>query len=150
MGAAPNQTTSAGPALLCRVGGRVCAIPLAEVVETLRPLPIEPMGGAPAFVLGAAVIRGRALPVVDAAQLLGEPGGAPTRFVTVRAGDREVALAVDAVLGVGALTAAEVAQLPPLLGDAGGVVAALASRDAALLVVLRGARVVAGAIDGAP
>ena len=137
----------AGPALLCRIRRGVCAIPLDDVVETMRPLPIEPAPGAPGFVLGLAIIRGRPLAVIDLARLLGDAGGPTTRFVTIRTGGREVALAVDAVIGVRTVTAAAVRELPPLLRDAGGaVVDAIGALDAELLFVLRGARLVPDAV----
>jgi hypothetical protein len=53
-----TQPYDAGLSLLCRVDTRLCALPLATVLETLRRLSIEPLAGAPAFVLGRSVIRG--------------------------------------------------------------------------------------------
>src|ERR1039458_3558579 len=89
--------------LLCRVHGRRCALPLEHVVETMRPLPIGPLAGAPPGVSGLAVIRGAPVPVVDLSRLFSSDVGyievAPTRFVTVRVGQRVVALAVDRVEG---------------------------------------------------
>ena len=130
--------------LLCRVRGRVCALPLAHVVEIMRPLPIEILGGAPAFVCGASVVRGRPIPVVDPGVLLGTTDPpAPTRFVTVRAGGRHVALAVESVLGVRALTTDTMGDVPSLLRDAqADVVAAMGTLDAQLLLVLQTARLV--------
>ena len=81
--------------------------------------------------------------MVDLAKLLG--GGddsAPTRFVTVRAGARSVALSVDAVLGIRDIAPAMQTDLPPLLRDARPdiveAVSMLASGD--LLLVLKAAR----------
>src|ERR1700733_14675484 len=95
--------------LLFRVRARLCALPLAHVVETMRPLPVEAMAGAPRCVRGLAIIRGAPIPVVDVAELLGE-GSVQTdtgtrsqpaaRFVAVKVADRGIALAVDGVLGV--------------------------------------------------
>src|SRR5262245_27177172 len=97
----------AGEMLVTRVGGVACALPVGHVVDTNRPLPVEPTGGgrgandqALAVVDGLAMIRGEPVPVVDARRLLGVPGGEATRFVVVRAAQRRVALAVDAVLDV--------------------------------------------------
>ena len=88
--------------LLVRAGPRICALSLADVVETMRPGPIEPLAGAPEVVRGLAVIRGAPVPVVDLASLLGDgEHSVPTRFVTVRTGERNVALLVDEVMGIG-------------------------------------------------
>ena len=135
--------------LLCRVGSRLCALPLQHVLETLRPLPVEPLSGAPEQVLGIALIRGVAQPVVDVARLLGEPDAQVTRYITILVGERRVALAVGAVLGTRPLMKDAWQQLPPLLRHAGQeAVAALGELDAELLLVLDSARLVPA--EGAP
>src|SRR5215467_11854932 len=55
--------------LLVRVHGSLCALPLGHVQEVLRPLPLQAVPGAPAFVCGVTVIRGGVMPVIDAAVL---------------------------------------------------------------------------------
>lgn len=127
--------------LVCRVRARRCALPLDRVIETMRPLPIEPMAGSPAFVRGLSVIRGVPLPVIDAALLLGEPAEHAERFVIVRVDDRQVALAVGQVLGVRDAARGSLHALPPLLGDTSApAVAAVGLLDAQLLLVLGSAR----------
>jgi purine-binding chemotaxis protein CheW len=127
--------------LLCWVASRVCALPARDLLETLRPLPVEPIAGAPHFVRGVSVIRGEPLPVVDVARLLGADASQPARFVTLRVGERRLALAVGAVLGVRPLSRELLADAPALLGAAcADVVASLGASDGQLLVVLRSAR----------
>jgi purine-binding chemotaxis protein CheW len=129
--------------LLVESGGHTCALPLANVRETMRPQPIERLGGAPAFVLGLAVIRGSSLPVVDLGGVLANERAERrfTRFVTLAVNGREVALAVEAVRGVSTLDERTFGALPPLLGSAGAeAVDALALHDAELLLILRAAR----------
>ena len=129
--------------LICRTGTRFCALPVGLVIETMRPLPIEVLAGMPSFVRGLSVIRGIPTPVVDAGALLAtrESVGA-TRFVTLRAGGRQVALAFETVLGVRSLSVASLEELPPLLHDAGAeLVSALGTLDAELLIVLQSARI---------
>lgn len=131
--------------MVCRVGARLCALPLAQVVETMRPLATSPVAGAPCFVSGVAIIRGAPVPVVDAGALLGGGGGRADerRLVTLRLGQRQVALAVDAVLGVRELEAASLAELPSLLSDArSGGVESLGALDDGLLLFLDGARLI--------
>lgn len=130
-----------GEWLVCRVQTRLCALPLEHVIETLRPMPVEPVAGAPPFVLGLAVIRGVPLPVVDAARLLGTDQAKAERFVTVIAGNRRIALAVDCVLGVRAVAPESLQALPPLLHEADtDVIAAIGLLDAELMLVLRSAK----------
>jgi len=127
------------PVVLMRCGARLCSLPVACVAETLRPLPVEYLAGAPPFVQGAAVVRGMPVPVLDLAALLGSesPAASRGRFVLVRAGERSVALAVDAVLGVRAAPSGA-ASVPPLLAEARPeAVEALQHLDRELLFVLR-------------
>jgi purine-binding chemotaxis protein CheW len=127
------------PCLLCRVRTWVCALPIDTVVETMRPLPIEPLASAPRFVRGVSIIRGEPVPVVDGGMLLSDsPLSSPRRLVTLEVSGRRVALAVDEVLGVRTVAAS---STPPLLQHAHeDVVAAIETLDAELLVVLRTAR----------
>jgi purine-binding chemotaxis protein CheW len=139
--------------LLVRAGARLCALPIGSVAETMRPLPVSQVAGAPPFVLGVAIVRGEPVAVVELGAFVGGPQApsAATRWVTVRAGGRHAALAVTAVLGVTELDAAGAGAVP-LVGDAcAGAIASLRSRDRDLLVVLDAARVVREAqVDGAP
>lgn len=130
--------------MLVAIGSRSGSIPLQHVLETMRPLPIEPVAGVPAFVLGLSVIRGAPVPVVDLAAVLGATGScAPSRFAVLKIGDRRVALAVEAVLGVRAVDATALERVPPLLGEASAdVLEAIGSLDAGLLLALRTARLV--------
>jgi purine-binding chemotaxis protein CheW len=122
-------------AVLCRIGGLRCALPIQQVVETFRPLPVEHVRGAPAFVSGVTIHRGAAVPVVDGRRLFGTASDQPpARFVALRAGDRHVALAVDEVVGIAALP--DGAELPPLLSGAAEGVAAILAADGELWHVL--------------
>lgn len=124
--------------LVVAVQTRVCALPLFHVMETMRPLPIEPLSGAPSFVHGVAVIRGIPTPVVDLGDLVGAPGGPRGRFITLRLGGRQAALSVGDVLGIRELDATMTQKLPPLLQEASrDVIEAIGTLDAQFLVVLR-------------
>lgn len=150
--------------LVVAVGTRSCAIPLAHVAETMRPLPIEPVPGTPPFVRGVSVVRGVPIPVIDLRALLENNDVSPAygRFVTLRVDDRSVALGVNEVIGVRTLDTGQLQELPHLLRDvATGTIEALGVRDARLLLVLRAARIVpddvwpalagaAGAAGGTP
>lgn len=130
--------------LVCHSGRCAFALPLLHVVETMRPLPIEPLADTPPFVLGVALIRGSVTPIIDVAQLIGTAGhAAPARFVTLDIAGRQVALAVERVTGVRTLPRLLLEDPPPLLQHAdAGAVAAISALDAELLIVLRSARLV--------
>ena len=135
------EDRSTGLSLVCRVQARLCALPLEHVVETMRPLAVEPLANAPSFVLGLAVVRGEPLAVVDAARVMGMQDAPIGRFVTVAVGVGRIALAVGDVVGMRRLPPGSLRALPPLLHEAAGdVVDAVGLLDAELLLMLRSAR----------
>lgn len=136
--------------LIVRAGARRCALRASEVLETMRPLPVERAGDAPDFVAGVAVIRGRPVPVVDLAKLLGEArANGIARFVCLRVGERRVALAVEEVLDLRSLPDSGLEAMPPLLAG-GSRAAALGALDAKLLLLLEGARILPEAFGERP
>lgn len=132
---APSQV---GPLLVIfRAADLLLGLPVAHVVEILRPLPADTVPGAPPFVTGLSLIRGLATPVVSMRALLDAPPGFPTRLAVLRTGPRRVALAVDAVEGLARAPAASFMEAPPLLTRiAAGALESVAALDGALLLVL--------------
>ena len=130
---------------MCRVRDVLAALPVADLIETMRPLSVAPLGQTHPFVLGVAVIRGLPTPVVDPGVLLEHGPGAhatpSTRFVTVRTGARVIAVAVDEVLGLRRFASATLHALPRLVADA-PMFGSLAALDDELVVWLRTARLV--------
>ena len=128
-------------AILARTGQRTLAIAVEDAIEIMRPMPIEPMPGLPAYVLGTALIRGLPTPVLDLARLLGETTGGPgSRFVIVRDGDRFLALALQQVIGLRAMEAGAWQTLPSLLEGAAPHVTALGVLPEGLVSLLRTGR----------
>lgn len=129
-------------ALLFRVQSRLYALPVAHVVETMRPLPVERLANASLAIRGLALIRGVPTPVVSLASLLDEEAHF-TRFITITTGRGPIALTASAVLGVHPIVASSLRDLPPLLKDANSeAVSAIGTADAELLTVLNAARLV--------
>lgn len=145
--------------LIVSAAQRLCALNLAEVIETFRPLPIASVAGAPAYVLGLSIVRGLSVAVVDLCQLLegdrfegdrleGDKAALASaasaqRVVSLRVGERTIALLVDAVLGVRSLDTAQLASTPGLMGAvASDLLSTLGQLDEQLLVVLRSGRLV--------
>ncbi|MDE1972836.1 MAG: chemotaxis protein CheW [Hyphomicrobiales bacterium] len=121
-------------------------MPIGHVIEIMRPLPVEPVAGAPPYVRGLSIIRGLPVPVVDLGLLIGARATVVTRVVTMRAA-RVVAMAVDSVAGVSAVAREALGELPPLVRDAApDVIAAIGRIDNDLIVFLHAARVVPDAV----
>lgn len=140
------------PVLPVRAGSSIVAIPVPQVSEIMRALPVESFGGAPRFVAGLAIIRGSPTPVIDLHALLTDrpalltdrpamPPLAGARFVALRVASRRVALCVDAVLPLRTLDHGQLGALPPLWqGEHPPAAVALGALDRDLLIVLETTR----------
>lgn len=130
-------------ALLCSVRTSLFALPLTHVLEIMRPLPVQPMPGSPAFVKGLAIVRGKPVAVVDLACVIDGEQGVPCRWVAVRAGTGSALIEVDRIVGIRPLPPEMLSGLPPLLKNADlQMVAAIGTLDAALLLVLDESRLI--------
>jgi purine-binding chemotaxis protein CheW len=105
----------------------------------MRPLPVEPISGVPSFVQGISIIRGIPTPVIDLGGVVGSPSERAGRFVSLRVGDKQVALSVNAVLGIRDLGEVVMMEaLPPLLQRASKeVIETIGTLDEQVLMVLR-------------
>lgn len=141
-----ERTMSEQISLLVVVGGTLrVGLPIAQVRETMRPLPIESLGYPLPFVLGLSTIRGLSTPVIDLGLLLArrERPASFRRFVTIHVEDRLAALAVEEVEGVVTMNASSFSRLPPLLSQAAGdSVEGLSLADAKLFLALKPSRLV--------
>jgi purine-binding chemotaxis protein CheW len=124
--------------LICRVGSKLCGLPLRHVIETMRPLSLERLANMPPFVSGVSLIRGRPTPVLSARELLGSDETARAgRYVTLKVAGRHVALAVDSIVGLRDVDGTTLSALPPLLrAEQDHAIDAVGRLDAELLVVL--------------
>jgi purine-binding chemotaxis protein CheW len=133
-------------AVIVVCGALACALPVRDVIETMRPLPVEPLRSAPDFVLGVTMVRGAPVPVVHLGRLLRGDDTPPQRFISLRVAERCVVLAVDACLGVRPLQPQVFQELPPLLSAAADV-KAVTQLDAQLCLVLDAARLLPEAVE---
>lgn len=125
--------------ILFRTGPRLCALPVEHVVEVMRPPPTEPVRGAPRFVVGAAMVRGRSMPIIDMQALLsGSPLAEPTRMMNVRVGqDRSVGVLASEVHGV--IDDDGEGERSPLFADA-NTIEKIGALDRGLLTILSAAQ----------
>jgi purine-binding chemotaxis protein CheW len=136
---APEEAVTA---LVFRAGALLCALPLDEVIETMRPLATRPLAGTPAFVRGISVLRGVPTPVIDVARLLTGANGEVERYVAVGTERGPVALATGSVLGIRATEAGSAEPHPALLGASHRLVAGVGTYRAEPLLLLQSMRAV--------
>lgn len=85
-----------------RVASESYAMPVLHVLEVTGLGDVAAVPGSRPEMLGVRNVRGRILPVVDLAVLLGIPRRAPPgRLIIAEAGERQACFAVEAVSEVG-------------------------------------------------
>jgi purine-binding chemotaxis protein CheW len=101
-----------------RVADESYAVAVTNVLEVADLGEVTPVPGAVREVLGVRNLRGKILPVVDLAALLGtRRAGPPARLLVAESDGRQAGLAIDEVTEVGELAdPAEDADSPLLLG----------------------------------
>jgi purine-binding chemotaxis protein CheW len=85
------------------VRGEPYALPLAELREVIRVERITPIPRAPAHARGLTSVRGRLVPVIDAAIALGGapcPTGGAARILIVHHDHRPLGILVEEVAGL--------------------------------------------------
>jgi len=101
-----------------RVADEAYAVPVAHVLEVAGLGQVTPVPGSRAEILGVRNLRGKILPVIDLAALLGtRRAGPPGRLLVTESGGRQAGLAIDEVTEVGELAdLADEAEFALLLG----------------------------------
>lgn len=119
-GPAGAGTTGTDGVLAVTVAGEFFALPAAAVREVLRPLPLTRVPQAPPALLGLANLRGRVLPVLSLAGLMGlrAEEASPAARVVVVEGLPALGLLVGRVGRLGPAEGARPVDLPALLGRA--------------------------------
>lgn len=103
------------------LAGQQLIVDMNQVSEILQPPRLTKVPGVRSWVLGIANVRGRLVPVMDLAGLLGLPSKAALRsrrVLVVENGDHLSGLLVDAVLGMQQFTLEEqkgIANLDPAI-----------------------------------
>jgi purine-binding chemotaxis protein CheW len=134
---------AANMSLIFRAGQLLCALRLNDVIETMRPLVVQPLAGTPPYVSGISIMRGLPTPVIDVARLLGGCEAQVTRFVAVRTGRGPIALATSTVMGIRPTLGDTDRQNTPLLGAAPArMVAAVGAIDTEPIFQLHSMRLV--------
>lgn len=103
------------PHLLIRIGAETYGLPLAAVREIASfPAKLSRVPGAPPDLLGVMNLRGRPMPVLDAARRFGAERGVGRRVVVLAARGEQAAFAVDADMTIVDIDAASLFGAPQL------------------------------------
>jgi purine-binding chemotaxis protein CheW len=121
MSQAPLPAADEG-VLTIKVAGELLALPIARVMEIIRPSPLTRVPLGPPNLLGLANLRSTVLPVFSLAGLLGHQASKPnaaTRVVVIEA-DTRVGLVVDEVSALAGRTDYRLLDIDQLLiGESG-------------------------------
>ncbi len=126
-----------------RVGSQEFALEISQVERILRWRRPAPLPGAPGFLEGLVSHEGGVVPVVDLRKRLSVEAvaGEETRLVVLTLDGQRVAGAVDAVVEVLRVDAAEITPPPPLVrGLAAKYLTGVVSRDDRTIVLLNAGR----------
>jgi uncharacterized repeat protein (TIGR01451 family) len=124
------------------LAGTDYAVPIANLVETSRPLPVTPVPNLPEWVLGVANVRGDIVSLVDLRLFLGlerceRPAQQRLLVVRARGEDMTTGLLVDQVRGLRRLPARNFEALAaPVTDRVGAYLQGLAEHGGRLLAVL--------------
>ncbi len=130
------------PWLFGSVGSVYFSFSIADIIAVFRPAPIRSIPGPPAL-LGISVARGKSVPVLDLATLLGVTEASVHRFLLVRVGDRQVILAVDKIEGIMRLDVQQISRLPPLLKHLDRIgISEIVTLDGELVTLLEASRLI--------
>lgn len=150
-----NATTSASSAVIgtyltFQVHNEEYGVEILKVREIIGMLPITPVPGSPAVMVGVVNLRGKVIPVISMRSRFGMPPGEShphNVIIVVEGGDSGlIGLAVDRVREVAAFTAADT-EPPPTYGlniDA-NLVAAIGKNQNRIRILLDLSRVLAAA-----
>jgi purine-binding chemotaxis protein CheW len=108
--------------LVVRVSGSLCALPVAQVIEILRPPSLEAGSQEVPALLGFITLRGQRVAVLDLAVLLAlgrqDASAEAARLVSVRLDGTPAALHVDEVIGLQQVTPGSLRQIDLPAGNA--------------------------------
>jgi len=114
-----------------------CALRLSAVERVVRAVEITPLPEAPEIVMGVINSQGQIIPVVDVRKRFRLPAreiGTDDRFIIARTSRRLVALMVDSVVGMRALSNQEVVDAEQSLPFAGYIQGAAKVEDNIVLI----------------
>lgn len=125
--------------LIFRLGEEDYGLPVASVQEVVNlPATLTRVPGAPAFVAGVMNLRGQAIPVVDQRRRFGVESAAAERprVIVAQTGDLLAGFAVDAVVEIAEIAAAQTQTSPSLAAEAGRLFDRVADLGGGRMVLL--------------
>lgn len=120
------------------------ALPIKNILEIMRPQPVQVIADMPSVMKGVAIIRGAPVPVMELSDLLNmKTDQKSSRFILLQAQSGRVALAVEDVVGLHRFQSSLFQILPPLFGtESREIISSIGLMDRQLLFVLETARLI--------
>lgn len=127
-----------GQLVIFELNGQRYGLPILEVQEIMRMVPVNPVPSASEYLEGVINLRGRVIPVLNLSRRLGLPGkerDGETRIIVVEQGGRKIGMIVDRVLEVGRYNEADI-ETPDVVGNTAGCLSGFAKKDGHILLLL--------------
>lgn len=124
--------------VIFELNGQRYGLPILEVQEIMRMVPVNPVPYASEYLEGVINLRGRVIPVLNLSRRLGLPGkerDGETRIIVVEQGGRKIGMIVDRVLEVGRYNEADI-ETPEVVGHTVESLSGFAMKDENILLLL--------------
>jgi purine-binding chemotaxis protein CheW len=109
--------------ILFQMGNEYYGLPISQVKEIIKPLPITRFPKSPPYVEGVIDLRGKILPIINLRILFGLqplPITEDSRFVDVQLGNLSIGIIVDSVSEVVRISRQQIEPAPPIVAGVEG------------------------------
>jgi purine-binding chemotaxis protein CheW len=121
-----------------RISDEIFGIPIAKVVEIVRPQKVFSIPGLPDFLSGVMNVRGSVIPLIDLRRRFGvNPTGKKERIIVTRFGSEKIGFLVDEIREILALSAGEISAPPSFFkGFKAEYITGLGKKDDSIIILL--------------
>ena len=126
-----------------KIGTQEYGLDISQVREIIRHQTVTRLPGGPAYLAGIINLRGKVLPVLELAALLGveSAGGDDRRAIVADSGGSGVGLIVDEVTEVFTLSDDCIEDPRSFSSNSGGLITGVGKRGDRLIIILDSARI---------
>jgi purine-binding chemotaxis protein CheW len=120
------------------ISTEIFGIPIAKVVEIVKPQKVFSIPGLPDFLSGVMSVRGLVIPLIDLRRRFGvNSTGKKERIIVTRFGKEKIGLLVDEIREIFTFSAGEISAPPSFFkGFKAEYITGLGSKDDSIIILL--------------